>query len=60
MMRLSKEDKNTIPMWAKFYNIPLEFWNGDGLSRIASAVGTPLFMDQLTVSGNRISLPVSM
>ncbi|KAL7237760.1 hypothetical protein ACSBR2_003959 [Camellia fascicularis] len=49
------EDKNTIPVWAKFYNIPLEFWNGDGLSRIASAIGTPLFMDQLTASGNRIS-----
>lgn len=33
----------------------MEFWNGDGLSRIASSVGTPLFMDELTASGNRIS-----
>ncbi|XP_028124903.1 uncharacterized protein LOC114321868 [Camellia sinensis] len=55
-MRLSKEDKKTIPVWAKFYNIPLEFWNGDGLSRINCAVGTPLFMDQLTASGNHISI----
>ncbi|KAL7225063.1 hypothetical protein ACSBR1_020377 [Camellia fascicularis] len=29
--------------------------NGDGLSRIAGAVGVPLFMDQLTSSGNIIS-----
>ncbi|KAL7181462.1 hypothetical protein ACSBR1_040368 [Camellia fascicularis] len=45
MMKLSKEDKKTIPIWVKFYNIPLEYWDGDGLSRIASAVGIPLFMD---------------
>ncbi|XP_028095113.1 uncharacterized protein LOC114295119 [Camellia sinensis] len=55
MMKLSKEDKKTIPVWVKFYNIPLEYWDGDGLSRIASAVGVPLFMDQLTSSGSRIS-----
>ncbi|XP_028120127.1 uncharacterized protein LOC114317570 [Camellia sinensis] len=55
MMKLSKEDKKTIPIWVKFHNIPLEYWDGDGLGRIASAVGVPLFMDQLTSSGSRIS-----
>ncbi|KAL7218645.1 hypothetical protein ACSBR2_011831 [Camellia fascicularis] len=55
MMKLSKEDKSTIPVWVKFYNVPLEFWNGESLSRVASAVGVPLFMDQLTSSGNRVS-----
>ncbi|KAL7204694.1 hypothetical protein ACSBR2_017739 [Camellia fascicularis] len=55
MMKLSKEDKKTIPIWVKFYNIPLEYWDGDCLSRIASAVGVPLFMDQLTSSGSKIS-----
>ncbi|XP_028100106.1 uncharacterized protein LOC114299541 [Camellia sinensis] len=54
-MKLSKEDKKSIPIWVKFYNIPLEYWDGDGLSRIASAVGVPLFMDQLTSLGSRIS-----
>lgn len=39
----------------EIYNVPLEYWNGDGLSRIASAVGIPLFMDHLTSSGSRIS-----
>lgn len=55
MMKLSKEDKKSIPVWVKFYNIPLEYWDEDGLSRIASAVGVPLFMDQPTSSGSRIS-----
>ncbi|KAL7163729.1 hypothetical protein ACSBR2_039783 [Camellia fascicularis] len=55
MMKLSKEDKKSILVWVKFYNIPLEYWDGDGLSRIASAVGVPLFMDQPTSSGSRIS-----
>ncbi|KAL7181458.1 hypothetical protein ACSBR1_040364 [Camellia fascicularis] len=55
MMKFSKEDKKTIPIWVKFYNIPLEYWDGNGLSRITSAVGVPLFMDQLTSSGSRIS-----
>ncbi|CAL5409216.1 unnamed protein product [Camellia sinensis] len=54
MMKLSKEDKKTIPIWVKFHNIPLEYWDGDGLGRIASAVGVPLFMDQLTSSGSRL------
>ncbi|XP_028111016.1 uncharacterized protein LOC114309476 [Camellia sinensis] len=54
-MKLSKEDKKTIPVWVKFFNVPLEYWDRDGLSRIASAVGVPLFMDQLTSSGSRIS-----
>ncbi|XP_028059832.1 uncharacterized protein LOC114263483 [Camellia sinensis] len=55
MMKLSKEDKKTIPVWVKFYNVPLEYWDGDGLSRVASAVGVPLLLDQLTSSGSRIS-----
>lgn len=55
MMKLSKEDKSTIPVWVNFYNVPLEFWDGEGLSRVASAVGVPLFMDQLTSSSNRVS-----
>ncbi|XP_028105702.1 uncharacterized protein LOC114304747 [Camellia sinensis] len=55
MMKLSKEDKKTIPSWVKFFNIPLEYWDGEGLGRVASAVGVPLFMDQLTSSGSRIS-----
>ncbi|XP_028108374.1 uncharacterized protein LOC114307170 [Camellia sinensis] len=55
MMKLTKEKQGTIPIWVKFYNIPMEFWDSEGLSRIVSAIGVPLFMDNLTSSGNRIS-----
>ncbi|XP_028073502.1 uncharacterized protein LOC114275708 [Camellia sinensis] len=51
MMKLSKEKVTKVPVWVRFYNIPLEYWDDDGLGRIASAVGNPLFTDQLTTSG---------
>ncbi|KAL5701522.1 hypothetical protein ACHQM5_026848 [Ranunculus cassubicifolius] len=38
----------TIPIWVLFKKIPEELWNGDGLSRIASAIGEPLFPDRKT------------
>jgi hypothetical protein len=52
---LTKESHSKIPVWAKFYNIPHEFWTEDGLSYIASAVGRPLYADSLTESHKRIS-----
>ncbi|XP_028091363.1 uncharacterized protein LOC114291701 [Camellia sinensis] len=55
MMKLSKEKATKVPVWAKFFNVPFEYWDSDGLSRIASAVGVPLFMDQLTEQGSRVS-----
>ncbi|XP_028090360.1 uncharacterized protein LOC114290623 [Camellia sinensis] len=54
-MKLSKEKATKVPVWAKFFNVPFEYWDSDGLSRIASAVGVPLFMDQLTEQGSRVS-----
>ncbi|KAL7200191.1 hypothetical protein ACSBR1_032168 [Camellia fascicularis] len=55
MMKLTKEALTEIPVWVKFYNVPMEFWSTDGLSRIASAIGVPRFMDQLTSFGTRVS-----
>ncbi|KAL7234461.1 hypothetical protein ACSBR1_017962 [Camellia fascicularis] len=55
MMKLSKDKSTKIPVWVKFFNIPLEYWDPDGLSRIASAIGNPLFMDQLTARGSRVA-----
>ncbi|KAL7238204.1 hypothetical protein ACSBR2_004325 [Camellia fascicularis] len=51
MMKLSKDKVTKVPVWVRFYNIPMEYWDNDGLSRIASAVGHPLFTDQLTANG---------
>jgi hypothetical protein len=52
---LTKESHSKIPIWAKFYNVPHEFWTGNGLSYIASAVGRPLYADSLTETHKRIS-----
>lgn len=41
MMKLSKDQ--------------LEYWDDDGLCRIASAIGEPLYMDRLTAHGDRVS-----
>ncbi|XP_028087316.1 uncharacterized protein LOC114288025 [Camellia sinensis] len=51
MMKLSKDKVTKVPVWVRFYNIPLEYWDDDGLGRITSAVGNPLFTDQLTATG---------
>lgn len=47
-MRLEKEQLSTLPIWVQFRSIPLEFWNEEGLSYIASAIGKPLYADAMT------------
>lgn len=37
-----------FPLWIKLWNVPLELFTIDGISCIASAVGTPLYMDRAT------------
>lgn len=54
-MNLVKQQLTKIPLWAHFYNVPLELWSEAGLSFVASAVGKPLYADQLTESCKRIS-----
>ncbi|KAK3189546.1 hypothetical protein Dsin_029107 [Dipteronia sinensis] len=52
---LSKDSYSKIPVWVKLFNIPHEYWNEEGLSHIASAVGKPLYADSLIESMKRIS-----
>lgn len=54
-MRLKKEKVTKIPLWALFYNVPLELWTAQGLSHIVSSVGRPLDMDHFTESCKRVS-----
>lgn len=54
-MTLEKEQLKKVPLWAQFYNVPLEMWTEQGLSYVASAVGNPLYADQLTESCKRLS-----
>ncbi|KAL7246411.1 hypothetical protein ACSBR2_001502 [Camellia fascicularis] len=55
MMKLAKEKFTKIPIWVKFFNIPMEYWDPDGFSRVASTIGTPLFLDQLTARGSKLT-----
>lgn len=54
-LSLAKEEIQTVPIWVRLFNVPLEFWTSTGLSYIASAVGKPLHVDKFTASKKRIS-----
>ncbi|GAA0149103.1 hypothetical protein LIER_08366 [Lithospermum erythrorhizon] len=42
-----------IPIWVKFYNVPLGYWNRKGLGKIASKLRRPLYSDQVTSEYSR-------
>ncbi|GJS29886.1 putative reverse transcriptase domain-containing protein [Tanacetum coccineum] len=42
---LLKEDVITIPVWVKLYSVPVTAFSEDGLSAIATKLGTPLNLD---------------
>ena len=54
-LELAKEPQTTLPIWVNIYNIPMEYWNAEGFSYIASAVGKPLHVHNMTASCQRIS-----
>ncbi|GKB99979.1 glucomannan 4-beta-mannosyltransferase 9-like protein [Tanacetum coccineum] len=45
---LFKEDVSTIPDWVKFHGVPVTAFSDDGLSAIATKLGTPLMLDSYT------------
>ncbi|XP_063940247.1 uncharacterized protein LOC135149184 [Daucus carota subsp. sativus] len=45
---LAQDVPKTIPLWVKNFNVPLQYWNKVGLSRIGSGVGNILMADGLT------------
>ncbi|KAI8527740.1 hypothetical protein RHMOL_Rhmol12G0097800 [Rhododendron molle] len=54
-MKFEKEQFTKVPVWVQFHQVPLEMWNEEGLSYIASAVGVPLFADSPTENCQRLS-----
>ncbi|MBA0761768.1 hypothetical protein Gotri_024363 [Gossypium trilobum] len=44
-----------MPIWIQLSCIPLEFFTQNGLSYIASVTGSPLYMDSITISQNKLS-----
>ncbi|XP_070016006.1 uncharacterized protein [Nicotiana sylvestris] len=51
----TKEFLIEIPLWVKLPNLPMSCWGGQSLSRIASAIGKPLYADECTSKQKRIS-----
>jgi hypothetical protein len=47
-MQLLKLSLSTVPIWIKMHNLPMEYWDSDCLSHIASGVGKPLCADSVT------------
>ncbi|GJZ52721.1 putative reverse transcriptase domain-containing protein, partial [Tanacetum coccineum] len=45
-----KPEPSKVPLWVKIMNVPLEAWNVEGISRIASRIGNPIIMDRITNS----------
>ncbi|GKB24512.1 putative reverse transcriptase domain-containing protein, partial [Tanacetum coccineum] len=45
---LLKEDVSNVPVWVKLYGVLVTAFNEDGLSAIATKLGTPLMLDSYT------------
>ncbi|GJX80082.1 RNA-directed DNA polymerase, eukaryota, reverse transcriptase zinc-binding domain protein [Tanacetum coccineum] len=45
---LMKEDISTVPVWVKLHGVPVMAFSEDGLSAIATKLGTPLMLDSYT------------
>ncbi|KAF6145940.1 hypothetical protein GIB67_007959, partial [Kingdonia uniflora] len=48
-------DLSTIPIWVVFKNVPINMRNYEGLGRIVSSVGIPLYLDRATEDRGRDS-----
>ncbi|PKU74754.1 RNA exonuclease 1 [Dendrobium catenatum] len=51
----TRENFSTIPIWVRIIDLPLVCWNSEGISKIASKIGTPLSVDVLTVAKTRLT-----
>lgn len=52
-----KPELKTAPIWLELRNVHFQFFNEDGLERIASLVGTPKFLHPNTA--NKTNLEVA-
>ncbi|XP_058198418.1 uncharacterized protein LOC131313940 [Rhododendron vialii] len=52
-MKPVKDQPSHIPAWVRLHDLPLELWNQECLSRVASTIGKPLHVDQATAKTSR-------
>jgi len=47
-IELNKESLQSVPIWVRLRNLPCSFWSAHSISKIASVLGKPLYVDQRT------------
>ncbi|GKA59810.1 ATPase, F1/V1/A1 complex, alpha/beta subunit [Tanacetum coccineum] len=47
-MVLDKAEPRKLPIWVKIINVPIESWGVKGISALASSIGKPIIMDEMT------------
>ncbi|CAK8532711.1 unnamed protein product [Lathyrus sativus] len=52
---MNKDMMRTVPLWVKLPQLPLHLWGAWSLSKIGSALGTPLVTDECTTNKLRVS-----
>ncbi|XP_020685767.1 uncharacterized protein LOC110101990 [Dendrobium catenatum] len=50
-----RDESASVPIWIKVLDLPLALWTPSGISKIASYVGIPLTVDDLTAKRTRLS-----
>ncbi|GJV73509.1 ATPase, F1/V1/A1 complex, alpha/beta subunit [Tanacetum coccineum] len=43
-----EKEPNKLPIWVKLLNVPMEAWSMKGISDLASSLGKPIIMDEMT------------
>lgn len=46
---------NQLPLWMQIHGLPIDCWTRTGLSKVALAVGVPMYTDRFTKSRERIN-----
>ncbi|KAK1257342.1 hypothetical protein QJS04_geneDACA022597 [Acorus gramineus] len=54
-MRMEMEGLETTPIWIRFPALPVHMWGTRLISKLASAIGKPLYMDTATANRSRIT-----
>ncbi|KAL0423922.1 UNVERIFIED_CONTAM: hypothetical protein Sradi_0927000 [Sesamum radiatum] len=53
-MSLRRQKHTKIPVWIRMKHLPMEYWTDEGLSTVASGIGTPLYTDGITKDCSRL------
>ncbi|GJT49678.1 zinc knuckle CX2CX4HX4C containing protein [Tanacetum coccineum] len=57
-MSLLKEELTHVPVLVKFHDVPLVAYTSDGLSLMATKIGTPMMLDSYTNSNDHLVMAV--